>query len=68
MAKFANNNAKNATIEYTHFEFNYKYYLYVSYKDNVNSYSKFKSVDKLAVQLRNLIAVYRDNFYYTQKL
>lgn len=47
MAKFAYNNAKNATTSYTPFELNCKYYLQISYKKAVDSYSKFKWVNKL---------------------
>ena len=65
---FAYNNAKNISFVYTPFMLNYCYYLQMSYKDNVNSRSKSKSVDNLLAKLRELIIVCRDNLYHTQEL
>ena len=42
MTKFAYNNAKNINIGHIFFEFNCKYYLYIFYKENLNSYLKSK--------------------------
>ena len=64
MAEFAYNNANNANLDYIPFELNYSYHLWISYKYNVNPYSKFKLADKLLVELRKLIIVYRENLYY----
>ena len=38
------------------------------YKKDVDSYSKSKSTDKLLIELRELMIVYKENFYYTQEL
>ena len=48
IAKFAYNNAKNASIGHTLFKLNFGYYSRILYKDDVNSRSKSKLVDKLA--------------------
>ena len=46
MIEFVYNNAKNANISYTYFEFNYKYYSYIFYKKDFNSCSKLKIIKK----------------------
>ena len=51
MAKFAYNNAKNASISYTLFKLNYNYHPKFFFKENTNSCSKFKSADKLFADL-----------------
>lgn len=38
MAEFPDNNAKNTGTDHMFFEFNRGYYLYISYKENVNLY------------------------------
>ena len=65
MAEFAYNNAKNASIGHTLFELNCGYHPQILYKEEVDSFSKFKSVDKLSAGLRELIIVYQENFYHT---
>ena len=47
MAKFIYNNTKNVNFDYISFELNYDYYLYISYKKNLNSYLKLKIIKKL---------------------
>ena len=37
----------------------------MSYKENVDFYSKFKLIDKLSAELKKLIIIYRKNLYYT---
>lgn len=64
MAKFAYNDVKNASTEYILFQLNCKYYLRTFQKDNVNSYSKLKSIDEFIVKLKNLISTYGNNFCY----
>lgn len=64
MAEFVCNNDKNAFIKYFPFEFNYSYHLYVLYKENINSHSKFKSGNKLLLRVWELITVCYKNFYY----
>ncbi len=58
MAEFAYNNAKNANTNYTLFELNYGYYLKVLLEDKMNLYSKSRSANKLAEELRELIEIY----------
>ena len=57
MAEFAYNNAKNPSSSYTFFELNYGYHSWMSYKKDVNLYSKSKSVDELSAKLKKLIIV-----------
>ncbi len=64
IAKFAYNNAKNASTKHIPFEFNYDYHSYVSYKRDVNPRSQSKSADKLATELKELMIVSRENFQY----
>ena len=61
MAEFAYNNAINASIGYTPFELNCGYHPRILYKEKVNSRSKSNSVDKLLVELRELIIVCQEN-------
>ena len=51
MVEFAYTNAKNARIRYIFFEFNYKYYLYVFYKEDLDLYSKSKIANQLFFKL-----------------
>ena len=50
------------------FKLNCRYYLCISYKDDVNPRSRSKAADELTEKLRNLIAAYRKNLQYAQKL
>lgn len=68
IAKLAYNNTKTDSIRSMLFELNCRYYPRICYKNNVNSYSSSKSVDKLATRLKNLMAAYRNNIYYEQKM
>ena len=47
MAKFAYNNAKNASNDHTPFELNCGYHSRMSYKEDVNPHSKSKSAEEL---------------------
>ena len=67
MAKFAYNNAKNASIGHTPFKLNYEYHPQISYKDNVDPYSKFKLADEFSIKLKELIIVDRENLYHVQE-
>ena len=62
IAKFAYNNAKNASTGYTSFELNCNYHPCVSYEKDIDPCSKSKSVDNLANDLKELMAVCRKNF------
>ena len=65
MAEFAYNNVKNANTGHTPFKLNCGYYPCVSYKENLNSQSKLKSVKKLSSKLQNLMVACQQNLYYT---
>lgn len=68
MAEFAYNNAKNASTSHIPFELNCSYHPHISYKEEADLLSKLKSADKLAIKLRNLMTVCRDNLQYAQEL
>ena len=68
MAEFAYNNAKNANTDHLPFELNCGYYPRVSFKEDTDSRSQSKIVDKLSTELQELITVCQENFYYAQKL
>ena len=68
MAKFAYNNAKNKCSSYRPFELNCSYHLRMSYKDDIDFYSKYKSMYNLSAKLRELMIVCRKNLYYAQEL
>ena len=51
MAKFAYNNAKNASTGHTPFELNCGYHLWVSYEEDIDPRPKFKSADELSAEL-----------------
>ena len=57
MAKFAYNNAKNASIGHIAFEFNSRYHPWVSYKEDLDPRSKLKTAEELFSKLQNLMAV-----------
>ena len=61
MAEFAYNNTKYASMGYTPFELNYKYYPRIFYKEDVDSCSRFKAANELTKEFRNLMAAYREN-------
>ena len=68
MAEFAYNNVKNANTGHIPFELNRGYHPRMLYKEEVNSRSKFKSADKLSVELRELMIVCWENLHHTQEL
>ena len=68
MAEFAYNNSKNTSISHTPFELNCDYHPYVSFKDKYNSYFRFFLAKRLAIELRELMNVCRQNFLYAQDL
>lgn len=59
MAKFSYNNAKNTSINYIFFEFNYSHHFYIFYKKDFSSNFKLKIVDKLIKKLKNLIILFK---------
>ena len=68
MAKFAYNNAKNASTGHTPFELNCRCHLWVSYKKDIDPCFKSKSADKLSAELQELITVCRENLHHTEEL
>lgn len=68
MAEFAYNNVKNASTDHTPFELNCCYYHRISLEKHTNFCSQSKTIDKLLTELQELMSVYRENFYYAQKL
>ena len=68
MAKFAYNDAKNASTSHTFFELNCRYHLWILYEDAVYPRSKCKSADKLSVELRELMIVCQENLHHAQEL
>ena len=68
MAEFAYNNAKNASTSYTPFELNCGYHPRVFFEEDVDPRSRFRSVNKLTKELRELIKVCCQNLLYTQEL
>ena len=68
MAKFTYNNSKNISTGHTLFELNYGYHPWVSFKDKFNIRSRFLSANGLAIELRKLINICRQNLLYAQEL
>ena len=68
MAEFAYNNAKNISIGYTLFELNCSYHPCMSYKKNIDLYSRLKTANELLGKLQELMLTCRKNFYHAQKL
>ena len=68
MAKFAYNNAKNASTGHMPFELNCGYHPRMSYKEDVDPRSKSKSADELSAELRELMIVCRENLHHAQEL
>ena len=56
--EFAYNNAKNINISHTLFKLNYKYYVCVSYKKDLNLCLKLKIVEELFFEFWNLMTIY----------
>ena len=68
MAEFAYNNAKNASIDFTPFEFNCGYYPWVSYKEDLDPHSKSRTAEELSSELRELMTVCQQNLHHAQEL
>ena len=64
MAEFAYNNTKNVSTGYTSFELNCGYHPWIAYKEDINPCFQSKSVNKLSVELRELIIVCRENLHH----
>ena len=57
MAKFAYNNAKNASISHIPFKLNYGYHPSVSFEEDIDPRSRSCSAYKLAEELKKLMEV-----------
>ena len=57
MAKFAYNNAKNASTGYTPFKLYYGYYLHVFYEEDLDFCSKSRTAEELFSKLRKLMTM-----------
>ena len=57
MAEFVYKNTKNASTSYTPFELNFSYHPRVSFEENIDHHSKSRFANKLAKELKKLIAV-----------
>ena len=68
MAEFAYKNVKIASIGYTLFKLNCKFYLRVFFKKNIGFDLKSCFTNKQAKKLRELIKVYCQNLFYAWKL
>ena len=66
MSEFAFNNIKNAGTDHTLFKLICRCHFCVFYKEDLNSYSKLKTAEKLFSELQNLMVICQQNFYYTQ--
>lgn len=68
MTMFPWNNVRNTSTEFTPFELSCGYHLQVSYKEDIDPHSKFKSANKLAMELWKLTVIYQKNIEHAQKL
>ena len=64
MAKFASNNAKNASTGHTPFELNCGFHPRVAYVEDVDPRSRSKTADQLATELQTLMSVCRENLQH----
>ena len=67
MAKFAYNNAKNASTDHTPFKLNCSYHPRVSFKEDINSCSRSKTANELLAELQKLMTIWLENLYHAQK-
>ena len=68
MAKFAYNNAKNASISYIPFKLNCGYNPCVSYKEDFDPRLGSRTAKKLSSKLRELMTICQQNLHHAQKL
>ncbi len=61
-------NAKNASTGHTPFELNCGYHASVSFEEDVDPRSRFRSANELAEELRELMEVCCQNLLYAQEL
>ena len=68
MAEFAYNNAKNTSTSHMPFELNCGFHFQASYKEDINAHSQLKLADNLAIKLRELMVVCKENLQHADKL
>ena len=68
MAKFAYNNAKNASTGHPPFELNNGYYRRIFYEECIDLRSKSKSADQLLAELQEFMTICRKHLYHAQEL
>ncbi len=64
MAEFASNNVKNASTSHTPFKLNFGYYPRVSFEEAIDPYSRSRSANELAEELRELMEVCYQNLLH----
>ena len=64
MAKFAYNNIKNASTSHTFLELNHDYHLCIAFEKEIDLCFQLIIVDKLSIELRELMITCRKNFYH----
>lgn len=64
MAKFADNNTKNASTDHNPFKLNYGYYPKALLEDETNSRSRFCFANKVAKELRELMEICCQNLFH----
>lgn len=68
MTEFASNNMTNISIGLTFFEYSYDFQPQVLYKIDINPHSESKVVNKLAMELKNLVFMYIKNLQHIKEL
>ena len=68
MAKFAYNNAKNASTGYTPLELNCGYHPRNFYEEDLDRRSKSKTAKELSFELQELMTICQQNLYHVQEL
>ena len=68
MAEFAYNNAQNTSTGHILFKLYYGYYPKDFFEENVDSYSKSRTANKLVEELRELIEVCCQKLFHVQEL
>ena len=68
IAEFEYNNAKNASTGHMPFEFSYGFHPRVFFDDDVDFYSRSRSANELAKELRELIDICQQNLLHAWEL
>ena len=64
ITEFVYNNTKSTSTGHTLFKLNYVYHPRVLFEEDINFYLRFRSANKLAEELRELIKVYYQNLLH----